>query len=83
MLQESAIGDGVIEAIRNCSLELLDSEEPATKRVFIKTYMEPSEAKGDSLTICFSFKEPPTSSQNVVAAVGFEGDERREDSISS
>lgn len=69
MLQESAIDDSAIEAIRSCSLELPDSEEPATKRVFIKTYMEPSEAKGDSLTIYFSFKEPPASSQELVEQV--------------
>ena len=56
MLQEHAIDDGVIEATGKCNLELPDSEEPATKRVFIKTYMEPSEAKGDSLTIYFSLK---------------------------
>jgi len=56
MLQEYAIDDGVIESTGKCSVELPNSEEPATKRVFTETYMEPSEAKGDSLTIYFGLK---------------------------
>ncbi len=72
ILQEIAIDDEAIEAIRGRSLELLDSEDPATKRVFVRTYIEKIKVTGDSITIYFSFKEPPASSQEMVAGVGFE-----------
>ena len=72
ILQEIAVDDEAIEAIRGRSLELLDSEDPATKRVFVRTYIEKIKVTGDSITIYFSFKEPPASSQELVAGVGFE-----------
>jgi hypothetical protein len=65
MLQESAIDDSAIEAIRNCSLELLDSEYPPVKEVFLRTYGGNKKEKKPRSRVS-SFQRPPASSRELL-----------------
>ncbi|MFP3975927.1 MAG: recombinase family protein [Dehalococcoidia bacterium] len=68
------VDDALVESTRLEAISMLENEEPEQIRRLLRRYIEWIKVNGDSLTIKFTYQEPPTRKSSLVdiAGVGFE-----------